>query len=141
MLQNARTNVEKAGLAAVVEFRQRNISQGFDEREVDALFLDVREPWKYLPQAQTALKSGGFFGAILPTTNQVSELLLALKINGFGGLEVEEILLRKYKPIPGRLRPKDVMVGHTGYLIFARKVEVGSLPEPDTQAGSEPLPD
>jgi tRNA (adenine57-N1/adenine58-N1)-methyltransferase len=33
------------------------------------------------------------------------------------------LLLRQYKPVPERLRPADTMVGHTGYLIFARKIE------------------
>ena len=40
----------------------------------------------------------------------------------FGHIEVEEILVRPYKAVPGRLRPMDRMVAHTGYLIFARKV-------------------
>lgn len=137
MLLNARTNLEKAGLAEVVEFKQRNISEGFDETGVDALFLDVREPWKYLPQAKAALKPSGFFGAIVPTTNQVTELLIALKANDLGGIEVEENLLRRYKPIPGRLRPEDIMVGHTGYLVFARNVDPNILPEPRSRKANE----
>jgi len=120
MLLNARANLEKAGLLDWVELKRHNIRDGFDQTGVDALFLDIREPWNYLPQVKAALKPSGFFGAILPTTNQVSDLLIALKANDFGGLEVEETLLREYKAVPGRLRPKDVMVGHTGYLIFAR---------------------
>jgi tRNA (adenine57-N1/adenine58-N1)-methyltransferase len=74
MLENAQTNVDKAGLSEYVEFKQRDISEGFAETGVDALFLDVREPWLYLGQAKAALKSSGFFGAIVPTTNQVIEL-------------------------------------------------------------------
>lgn len=130
MLSNARANLQKAGLAEAVEFKLRNISQGFDETNVDALFLDVREPWLYLAQAKAALKQSGFFGAIVPTTNQVSELLIGLKTHNFGRLEVEENFVRAYKPIPGRLRPTDVMVGHTGYLIFARSVEADIFPKP-----------
>ena len=130
MLVNARTNVDKAGLLEYVDFKQRDISDGFDETGVDALFLDVREPWAYLPQVRAALKNSGFFGAIVPITNQVSQLLQALKAHDFGGLEVEENFLRTYKPIPNRLRPDDIMVGHTGFLIFARDIEPGVWPEP-----------
>jgi tRNA (adenine57-N1/adenine58-N1)-methyltransferase len=130
MLVTARTNVDKAGLLEYVDFKQRDIGEGFDETEVDAVFLDVREPGAYLPQVKAALKNSGFFGAIVPTTNQVSHLLRDLKYHDFGGLEVEENFLRTYKPIPGRLRPHDIMVGHTGYLIFARNVESGVWPEP-----------
>lgn len=128
MLANARANLEKAGLANVVTFTQANIADGFAESGVDSMFLDVKEPWRYLSQAKSALKPSGFFGAILPTTNQVSELLNALKVENFGGIEVEELLLRRYKPAPGRLRPQDMMVGHTGYLIFARNVPLDLTP-------------
>jgi len=130
ILQNAQANLEEVGLAEAVEFKQRNISEGFDETGVDAVFLDVREPWRYLAQAKAALKGSGFLGAIVPTANQVSQLLIALKTYDFGGVEVEENFIRDYKPVPDRLRPKDVMVGHTGYLIFARSVAPNAFPEP-----------
>jgi tRNA (adenine57-N1/adenine58-N1)-methyltransferase len=122
MLKTAINNLEKVGLLDHVEFRERDIQDGFDEREVDALFLDVRTPWHYLDQAYAALKGGGFFGAILPTTNQVVRLINALPRYGFFDVEVEELLLRPYKAVYARLRPMDRMVAHTGYLIFARKI-------------------
>jgi len=106
-----------------VELKLRDIADGFDETEVDALFLDLRDPGPYLPQALAALKDGGFFGAILPTTNQVSDLLDAMEAqHSLGQIEVEEILVRPYKAVPARLRPVDRMIAHTGYLVFARKV-------------------
>ena len=123
ILRLARKNVEALGLAGSIEFTLRDIDEGFDERDVDALFLDVRRPWIYLGKVTQALKDGGFFGAILPTTNQVAELVRILEAQeAFGHIEVEEILVRPYKAVPGRLRPMDRMVAHTGYLIFARKV-------------------
>lgn len=123
ILRLAQENLDALGLADRVVFRQRDIAEGFDETAVDALFLDVRRPWAYLPQVARALKDGGFFGAILPTTNQVAQLIAALEAQQtFGNIEVEEVLLRPYKAVPTRLRPMDRMVAHTGYLIFARKV-------------------
>jgi tRNA (adenine57-N1/adenine58-N1)-methyltransferase len=124
MQSNAMRNLKRVGLSDYVEFKTRNISEGFDETDIDALFLDVRTPWDYLEQTRQALRSGGFFGALLPTTNQVSDLVGDLQNHNFGDIEVEELLLRPYKPVPARLRPADTMVGHTGYLIFARKIEV-----------------
>jgi tRNA (adenine57-N1/adenine58-N1)-methyltransferase len=123
ILRLAQENLDALGLADWVVFRQRDIAEGFEETTVDALFLDVRRPWAYLPQVARALKDGGFFGAILPTTNQVAQLIAALEAQQtFGNIEVEEVLLRPYKAVPSRLRPMDRMVAHTGYLIFARKV-------------------
>jgi tRNA (adenine57-N1/adenine58-N1)-methyltransferase len=103
--------------------KQRDVIEGFDEHNADALFLDVREPWLYLRQAWQALAPGGFFGAIVPTTNQVSDLLTGLEGCRFGDVEVCEIWVRSYKPVAARLRPTDRMVAHTGYLIFARRLE------------------
>jgi tRNA (adenine57-N1/adenine58-N1)-methyltransferase catalytic subunit len=123
VLRLAQKNLGSMGLADRVELKLRDIADGFDETDADALFLDVRDPGSYLPQALAALKDGGFFGAILPTTNQVSDLLEAMEAqHSLGQIEVEEILVRPYKAVPARLRPMDRMIAHTGYLIFARKV-------------------
>ncbi len=123
ILRLAQKNLEALGLASNVEFKLRDIGEGLDEQDVDALFLDLRQPSDYLEQAAATLKDGGFFGAILPTTNQVAELIYALEATRtFAHIEVEEILVRPYKAVPGRLRPADRMIAHTGYLVFARKV-------------------
>lgn len=118
----AQDNLAKQNLDPYVTFHLRDIAEGFEEQGVDALFLDVRDPWEYLPQAYAALKGGGFFGAILPTTNQVAHLLNDLRRASFSALEMEELILRPYKAVPARLRPKDRMIAHTGYLVFARKI-------------------
>jgi len=123
MLRVARRNLVDSGLLDWVELKQRDIAEGFDERDVDAVFLDVRTPWLYLQQAWEALAEGGFFGAIVPTANQVSDLIAGLENGHFTDIEVCEILLRTYKPVAERLRPADRMVAHTGYLIFARRLE------------------
>lgn len=119
----AQSNLEKIGLAKFVEFKSRDIVEGFDETDIDAVFLDVREAAAYVPQAEAALIDSGMFGALLPTVIQVSDLLAALEAGNFVDIRVEEILIRPWKPIPDRLRPADRMIAHTGYLIYARKIE------------------
>ncbi len=133
----ARQNLAQWGLEDRVVFHLRDIADGFLERDVPALFLDVPTPEMYIAQVRAALRPGGFFGALVPTTNQVSRLLQALEAHGFGFLEVAEILLRYYKPVAERLRPTDRMVAHTGYLIFARPLYVPSSPRPASPAVDE----
>jgi tRNA (adenine57-N1/adenine58-N1)-methyltransferase len=118
----ARRNLDDLALLPYVTLYNEDITGGFHERNVDALFLDVREPWVFLDHAWEALKGSGFFGSLLPTTNQVSMLLEGLERRPFGDINVEEVLVRPYKPVPARLRPEDRMVAHSAFLIFARKI-------------------
>jgi tRNA (adenine57-N1/adenine58-N1)-methyltransferase catalytic subunit len=125
MQQLAIKNLGRLGLAERVIFKLKDIAEGFDEVQMDACFLDVQNPEDYIQHVRAALKSGGFFGCILPTTNQVSRLVTALGRHDFAFIEVCEILLRYYKPVADRLRPTDRMVAHTGFLVFARPILPG----------------
>ncbi|NLN70765.1 MAG: tRNA (adenine-N1)-methyltransferase [Chloroflexi bacterium] len=122
-MQNlARNNLDRVGLLERVTFKLGDVADGFEEREVDAIFLDLPNPYDFIAQVKSSLKYGGFVGMILPTTNQVGLALEALRWHNFAFVEVCEILLRFYKPDWERLRPTDRMVAHTGYLVFARSV-------------------
>jgi len=118
----AKKNLGKLGLLSRVEFKLKEVKDEFDESGVDAVFLDVREPWLLVEAAWKALTPGHPLGILVPTTNQVCKVLKALKNLAFCQEEVIEVLLRPYKPNPERLRPEDRMVAHTGYLIFAKKL-------------------
>ena len=124
----ARKNLTRFGLESRVDFKLRDIQQGFDETEADSFFLDVPNPYDYLGQVRSALKSGGFLCCLLPTFNQVEKTLQALRQTKFAFVEVCELLLRYYKAEPARIRPTDRMVAHTGFLIFARRIEPSDDP-------------
>jgi len=131
---NAR-NLAWAGLDdGRVTHVERDIVEGFGCPEpADALFLDVRTPQDYVSRIPEAVKPGAPVGFLLPTVNQISDLLKALETGPFAEVEVLEIFLRRYKPVADRLRPEDRMVAHTGFLVFAR------VQEPDEELAEGPV--
>lgn len=122
--QVARENLARVGLLPFVRMFICDIEDGFRADDADAVFLDVREPWRYLAHVRRALRPGGFFASLLPTANQVIELLRGFDEHHFADVSVEELILRSYKPTPERFRPDDNLIGHTGYLIFARCIDL-----------------
>lgn len=133
----ARKNVTLWGLESRVTFIEKDISDGFDHHNVNALFLDVPDPENYLDHARNALRGGGFFGAIVPTTNQMSVLTDHLLKDRWFWVEAQEVLMRRWKTVPARIRPDDQMVGHTGFLVFARAVYRNVREEPSTSEAVE----
>jgi tRNA (adenine57-N1/adenine58-N1)-methyltransferase len=124
----ARKNLARVGLESRVDFKLRDIAEGVDETDADAFFLDVPNPYDYIGQVRASLKPGGYFCTLIPTVNQVEKVLLALRAHRFAFIEVAEMLLRYYKPEPTRFRPTDRMVAHTGFLVFARRIEPSEDP-------------
>lgn len=116
-------NLRQAGLDDRVELRVRDVTvEGFGDTGADALFLDLKEIAEAIPHAAEALHPGCVLGAIVPTFNQVVEALNALDTGLWADIDVMETLYRRYKTNAPRLRPFDRMVGHTGFLVFARRV-------------------
>lgn len=133
LVNHAVKNLRLGAQDCNVVIRHQGLEQGVREEHLDAFFLDVRDPWKLLPSVYDALKPGGHLGILVPTTNQVSRVLLAFNNTDYLITEVAEIFLRTYKAVPARLRPMDRMIGHTGYLVFARKMQPGTMSRPDTK--------
>lgn len=122
----AQRSLKSLGLLGSVELKARDIVEGFDEKDVDAIFLDLPNPYDYLKQVRESLKPGGHFGCIVPTANQVMRVLVALRRNEFAFIEVCDVSVRFYKTEPSRFRPTDRMIAHIGYLIFARPILLGT---------------
>lgn len=119
-LRIARENVERGGLGGLVEFREGDVCAGIEEDMVKAVVLDIPDPWRALPTAYEAIQPAGHLASMSPTVEQVRQTVLTLRDLGFVDIWTVEILERRMEVNRGT-RPSFDMLGHTGYMTFARK--------------------
>jgi len=120
-IETAKKNIEKAGVLDYVKIKNKDITQGIAEKAVDTVILDLATPWLVVPHAYKALKGGGTLGSFSPTIDQVVKTVEALQESGFVDIETIECLTRRFQVKRDQTRPETFMVGHTGYITFARK--------------------
>ena len=125
MIDRARANV-----AVIVDdrsnlcFKLGDVYQGFDETDLDRIFLDLPEPWQVVPHAAKGLVPGGIIVSFLPTILQVHELVKELRFQRtFEIIETMEVLIRNWVVRGRSVRPDHRMIGHTGFIVTARKCE------------------
>lgn len=121
-LNVARKNLERLDLTDYVELKNKDITQGIDETEVDAVVLDMATPWLAVAPAYRALRGGGLIASFSPTIDQSVKMVEAMETNNFSAIETIEALTRRYQVKAGQTRPETLMIAHTGYLTFGRKV-------------------
>ena len=138
-MEMAKRNLEKAGMAKYVTMHQYDPHQGVDIRNVDVATVDLGDPWTVVDQVYDALKGGGAFVAICPTMNQIERTAAQLKKSGYADIDCVELMIRNIEAREGMTRPSMRMIGHTTYLVFARKVEKlqEALPAPISEEGGE----
>jgi tRNA (adenine57-N1/adenine58-N1)-methyltransferase len=120
--ENARKNVERTGLSRRVRFEVRDVEkEGFGMTGADVAILDVPEPWTLVPHAWDALQGGGSLASLSPSVEQVQQTVQALR-TGFVRVRCIELLERELLVRDRGTRPRERMVSHTGYLVFASKV-------------------
>ena len=96
------------------------------EADFDRVVLDMLSPWECLEVASKALVPGGVFMAYVATTTQLSKIAEAIKDSGnFTEPESSETIVRDWHHEGLAVRPQHRMIGHTGFLIFARRMAPG----------------
>ncbi len=95
------------------------------------VLLDMLEPWIPLEPVTAALNPGGILVTYVATTTQLSVQVEAIRASGqYVEPEVIETLLRPWHVEGLAVRPEHRMMGHTGFLIFTRKMAIGNQPLP-----------
>jgi len=131
--KNAEKNLKRSNLLDYVEMKSGDVTIGIEERDVDAVILDLATPWLVIPHAYEALKPSGTLVSFSPTIDQVVKATEALRENNFILIETVECIMRAMQVERGKTRPQTLMTGHTGYITHARKAL-----KPKTEA--EPAP-
>lgn len=104
------------------EVKLRDATLGVDERDVDRMVIDLAEPWTLFPVAREALRPGGVLIAYVPTVLQVKQVVDHAREGGFGAVQTIETFLRAWHVKGLSVRPEHRMVGHTGFIITARRL-------------------
>ena len=114
-------NLKKAHVEDYGKLKNKDITLGIDEKNVDAVVLDLATPWLVIPHAYSALRGSGNIVSFSPTIDQVVKTAEALEENGFIDIDTFECIMRGMRVMRGKTRPQTLMTGHTGYVTYARK--------------------
>jgi tRNA (adenine57-N1/adenine58-N1)-methyltransferase len=122
------------------------------DEPIDRAVLDMLSPWEVLPAVAAALQPGGVFVGYVATTTQLSRLVEALRLHGgFTEPSAWESFVRGWHVVGLAVRPEHRMIGHTAFLVTARRLAPGvtapprqrrsakSTPAPEPPATGEPF--
>ncbi|MEN9989805.1 MAG: hypothetical protein RL508_784 [Actinomycetota bacterium] len=94
----------------------------------DRVILDMLAPWECVEECATALTPGGLFMGYVATVTQLSRLNEELRSSGhFAEPEAFESMVRDWHLQGLAVRPEHRMIGHTGFLVTARRLAPGTV--------------
>jgi len=121
-IDHAMKNLKMANLERFVETKIKDVTQGIYEKDLDAIILDIPNPWEAVPHSFKALRVGGYLCTYSPLISQVENTIKEIKKHNFIEVKTLENIQREMIVSEFGTRPSFDMLGHTGYLTFARKV-------------------
>lgn len=110
---------------------------------VDRVVLDMLAPWECLDVVADALTPGGVLICYIATVTQLSRVAEAIRATGmFTDPDPSETLVRTWHVEGLAVRPDHRMIGHTGFLMTARRLAPGAiLPEVKRRASKSDYTD
>ena len=119
--------------AAALESLSRTVPAGSPSASAsfDRVILDMLAPWECLPDAAAVLTPGGLICCYVATTTQLSRVVEELRADGgFFEPAAWETLTRGWHVDGLAVRPDHRMIGHTGFLVTARRLAAGVTAPP-----------
>ena len=108
------------------ELRVGDVVGSLDGEPLDRVVLDMLAPWECVAALAEVLVPGGVLCAYVTTTTQLAQTVETLRVHtGFTEPEATESLVRAWHVEGLAVRPRHNMVGHTGFVIIARRMAPG----------------
>ncbi len=134
----ARRNVEKffggphpAWRLTVGDLTQAQAELQAAGETFDRIVLDMLDPWEHADAAARLLAAGGLICCYVATTTQLSRITETLRGQGcFDEPSAWESLIRGWHVEGLAVRPEHRMIGHTGFVVTARRLADGVTPPP-----------
>jgi tRNA (adenine57-N1/adenine58-N1)-methyltransferase len=99
-----------------------------DSASVDRIVLDMLAPWECIEECAEALVPGGLIIGYVATVTQLSRFTEGLRDSGhFAEPEAWESMVRGWHLQGLAVRPEHRMIGHTGFLVTARRLAPGTI--------------
>jgi tRNA (adenine57-N1/adenine58-N1)-methyltransferase len=124
----ARRNVDNffGGPHPAWELRVDDLVTGLTHAPIDRAILDMLAPWECVDALAEVLMPGGVLAAYVATTTQLARTVETMRVHGgFTEPQATETLIRAWHAEGLAVRPRHDMVGHTGFLITARRMAPG----------------
>ncbi len=113
------------------DLRLGDLVEGLREsgERADRVILDMLAPWECIDAVAEALVPGGIVCAYVATTTQLSRVVETLRAHGgFTEPQPWESLVRDWHVEGLAVRPGHKMIGHTAFLVTARRMAPGERP-------------
>jgi len=126
----ARANVTQffGGDHPAWELRIGDLTEGLTTsgERADRIILDMLAPWECVDAVSDALTPGGILTAYVATTTQLSRFIETVRAHGgFTDPHAWESLVRDWHVEGLAVRPGHKMMGHTAFLVTARRMAPG----------------
>ena len=105
-----------------------DLVEALEDEDVDRVILDMLAPWECVDRVAEVLAPGGLVCAYVATTTQLGRTVETLRAHGgFTEPAPWETLVRDWHVEGLAVRPGHKMIGHTGFLVTARRMAPGEV--------------
>ena len=127
----AQQNVERyfGGPHPAWQLTVGDLQDNLTDADVDRVILDMLAPWECLEAVSKALVPGGILCCYVATTTQLARTVESIReIGCFAEPQPWESMVRNWHVEGLAVRPDHRMIGHTGFLVTARRLADGVEP-------------